>query len=172
MTHEARSIRLLMLDVDGVLTDGSLNIAGDGRETKRFNVRDGLGIKMWMGLGLEIAIVSGRNSDATTARMAELGITRVEQDAPDKLASLNRLCGELGIEKGQIACVGDDLPDLPPMREAGCAIAVGDADERVRAQADYVTKAPGGHGAVREAIEYLLREMGRLDEAIAHYDSP
>lgn len=172
MTHGPRSIRLLMLDVDGVLTDGSLFIGCDGRETKRFNVRDGLGIQMWMRLGLEIAIVSGRNSDATTARMAELGITRVEQGARDKLASLKRLCDELGIDRDQVACMGDDLPDLPPMRKAGCAIAVGDGDERVRACADYVTKSPGGHGAVREAIEYLLKEMDRLDEAIAHYDSP
>ena len=127
---------------------------------------------MWMRLGLEIAVVSGRKSEATTARMAELGITRVEQGAPDKLASLKRLCDELGIDRDQVACMGDDLPDLPPMREAGCAIAVGDGDERVLACADYVTKSPGGHGAVREAIEYLLKEMDRLDEAIAHYDSP
>lgn len=172
MTVSTRSIRLLILDVDGVLTDGSLFISDDGRETKRFNVRDGLGIKMWMGLGLEIAVVSGRKSDATTARMAELGITRVEQGAPDKLASLRRLCDELGIDKVQIACMGDDLPDLPPMREAGCAIAVADGDRRVRECANYVTRASGGQGAVREAIEYLLQEMGRLDEAIAHYDSP
>ncbi len=172
MTRDARPIRLLMLDVDGVLTDGSLFISGDGRETKRFNVRDGLGIKMWMGLGLEIAVVSGRDSDATAARMAELGITRVEQGAPDKLASLMRLCDEFGIDKDQIACMGDDLPDLPPMREAGCAIAVADGEGRVRECADYVTTARGGQGAVREAIEYLLQKMGRLDEAMAHYDSP
>jgi 3-deoxy-D-manno-octulosonate 8-phosphate phosphatase (KDO 8-P phosphatase) len=167
---DAKQIRLLMLDVDGVLTDGSLLIDGEGRETKRFNVRDGLGIKLWMKMGLDIAIVSGRQSDATSARAAELGITRVEQGAPDKLASLERLCRELGIEKDQVACMGDDLPDLPPMRAAGWAIAVGDGDPRVRACAQYVTEAPGGRGAVREAIEHLLEKMDLLDGAIAHYD--
>ncbi len=168
--NDAKQIRLLMLDVDGVLTDGSLFIAGDGRETKRFNVRDGLGIKLWLNMGLDIAIVSGRKSDATSRRAAELGITRVEQGAPDKLASLERLCCELGIERDQVACMGDDLPDLPPMRAAGWAIAVGDGDARVRASADHVTRLPGGRGAVREAIEHLLEKMGLLDEAIAHYD--
>lgn len=169
---KANQIKLLMLDVDGVLTDGSLLIGSDGHESKRFNVRDGFGIKLWMSQGLEIAIVSGRRSESTTARMAELGITRVEQGAPDKLASLERLCTELAIDKSHVACMGDDLPDLPPMRAAGIAIAVGDGDERVKSCADYVTNAPGGRGAVREAIEYLLKERGLLDGAIAHYNSP
>ena len=172
MSHPRAQIRLLMLDVDGVLTDGSIVLDEKGREIKRFHARDGLGIKLWMGLGYEIAIVSGRTSDAVEARMAELGVTTVMQGVSDKRAALKRLCERLGIEPASAACVGDDLPDLPAMRRAGYAIAVADADPRVRACADYVTKAPGGRAAVREAIEHLLERMGRLDEVLRQYDVP
>ena len=104
--------------------------------------------------------------------MAELGVTTVIQGVSDKLAELERLCERFGIEPASAACVGDDLPDLPAMRRAGYSIAVADADPRVRACADYVTKARGGRGAVREAIEHLLERMGRLDEALRQYGVP
>lgn len=172
MSEPRPRITLLMLDVDGVLTDGSIVLDMNGNELKRFHARDGLGIKLWTGLGYEIAIVSGRTSAAVEARMAELGVTTVMQGVSDKLAELERLCERFGIEPASVACVGDDLPDLPAMRRAGYAIAVADADPRVRACADYTTSAPGGRGAVREAIEHLLERMGRLDEALRQYDVP
>ena len=162
-------IELLVLDVDGVLTDGRVVLDADGREIKRFSVRDGAGLKYWQRAGGQVAILSGRSSPAVVARAVELGITNVVQNAKQKLPAYEALLERLGMTDARTAVMGDDLPDLPLLRRAGYALAPADAVEDVRAAADYVTAAAGGEGAVREAIEMLLKQAGRWDDIMARY---
>jgi 3-deoxy-D-manno-octulosonate 8-phosphate phosphatase (KDO 8-P phosphatase) len=150
-------IKLLVLDVDGVLTDGRLYFSGKGEALKAFNVRDGHGIKLLMGSGVEVAAVSGRRSSAVTARMRELGVRRVVQGCTDKVAALRRLAGRLDIHPLSCACIVDDTPDLPLMSAVGFAAAVADAHPLVVSAAHWISKAAGGHGAVRELCDALLR---------------
>jgi 3-deoxy-D-manno-octulosonate 8-phosphate phosphatase (KDO 8-P phosphatase) len=163
-------IRLLVMDVDGVLTDGSIVYDDEGRELKRFNVRDGLGINVWMRLGREAAVLSARRSEAVALRMAELGVTMVVQGSGDKGASIERLCAEAGVGLEETAFIGDDLPDLGAMRRVGYAIAPADAEARVREAASFVTRAGGGRGCVREAVMHLLEREGLLGQALSQYD--
>lgn len=165
----AAAIELLLLDVDGVLTDGSVIYADDGSELKRFHVRDGSGLKLWHAAGKRSAIVSGRKSVAVERRAAELGISPVLQGADDKLAALNDLLTATGLRPEQVCAIGDDLPDVPVLRRCGLAVAVADACLELRAIANHITAAPGGRGAVREAIEWLLKAGGRWDELVARY---
>lgn len=153
----AARIRLLILDVDGVLTDGVLVYGASGEETKRFHVRDGLAIQAARRAGLEIAVVSGRASAAVTRRMSELGVVEVHQGVADKEMLLRALAARLGVTPAETAVMGDDLVDLPLMRVAGLAMAPVDAVPEVRQAAAWVSRSAGGHGAVREAIEFLLR---------------
>jgi 3-deoxy-D-manno-octulosonate 8-phosphate phosphatase (KDO 8-P phosphatase) len=155
--ERASQIRLLILDVDGVLTDGVLLYGASGEETKRFHVRDGLAIQAARRAGLEIAVVSGRASAAVTRRMSELGVVEVHQGVADKESLLRGLLARLGVKAAETAVMGDDLLDLPLMRIAGLAMAPSDAVPEVRRGADWVARAAGGHGAVREAVELLLR---------------
>lgn len=159
MTAPARAarIRLLVLDVDGVLTDGSLEYGAAGEETKRFFVQDGLALVAARRAGLSIAVISGRASAAVTRRLSELGISEVHQGVDDKLAALESLMGRLELEPGEVAVVGDDLPDLPLMRRAGLALAPANAVAEVRRAAHWVARRPGGGGAVRDAVEMLLK---------------
>lgn len=154
--EKARRIRLLVLDVDGVLTDGRLYFAADGEELKVFDVRDGYGLVALQRAGVAVAIISGRESDAVRRRAEELGITRVSQGVEDKAAQIDALLEELGIEPRETACIGDDVPDLPMLRRAGLAIAVADAHPTVQAETHWTTSQPGGRGAVREACDLLL----------------
>jgi 3-deoxy-D-manno-octulosonate 8-phosphate phosphatase (KDO 8-P phosphatase) len=168
MTDHARDasrISVLALDVDGVLTDGSIIVDAAGAEAKRFNVRDGLGVRIWQKLGLRVAILSARRSAAVDHRAAELGIDAIIQGQGDKSAGLDRLLAMLGVREPEVAYVGDDWLDVPVLRRVGYPIAVADADAFTRAHAAYVTRAPGGRGAVRETVEHLLERQGRLDEA-------
>lgn len=153
----ASRIRLLILDVDGVLTDGVLVYGPSGEETKRFHVRDGLAMKAARQAGIEVAILSGRASAAVTRRMSELGIVEVHQGIADKASELRALLGRLGVKADQTAIMGDDLPDLTVMKMAGLALAPSDAAPEIKRAAAWVSRAPGGHGAVREAVEMLLR---------------
>jgi 3-deoxy-D-manno-octulosonate 8-phosphate phosphatase (KDO 8-P phosphatase) len=153
----ASRIRLLVLDVDGVLTDGVLVYGPSGEEIKRFHVRDGLAVQAARRAGIEVAVVSGRASAAVTRRMSELGIVEVHQGIADKAAELRALLGRLGITPEETAVMGDDLPDLPVMKIAGLALAPSDAAPEAKRAAAWVSRAPGGHGAVREAVEMLLR---------------
>jgi len=162
-------IELLVLDVDGVLTDGKVVLDADGRELKRFSVLDGAGIKYWQRAGGRVAIISGRGSPAVVARATELGVTDVVQNAKRKLPAYEAVRDRLGLSDDRIAVMGDDLPDLPLLRRAGFAIAPANAVEDVRAAADYVTAARGGEGAVREAVEMLLKRAGRWDPIMARY---
>ena len=152
----ARNTQLLVLDVDGVLTDGSLLYDGAGREIKAFNVRDGYGIKELMRAGVEVAIISGRASAAVKERASELGITRLYLGREDKRTALEELCADTGISKNHIACIGDDSPDVPIMEMVGLAVAVNDAHHSASAAAHWSTNLPGGRGAVRELCDLLL----------------
>jgi 3-deoxy-D-manno-octulosonate 8-phosphate phosphatase (KDO 8-P phosphatase) len=156
-----RRVQLLVLDVDGVLTDGRLFYGARGESLKTFHVRDGHGIKQVAAAGITVAIISGRKSAAVARRARELGIRHVTQGASDKLAALTRLARARSVSFEQCACVGDDTPDAPILQAAGIAIAVSDAHADALAVADLVTTRPGGHGAVREVCDWLL-EARRL----------
>jgi 3-deoxy-D-manno-octulosonate 8-phosphate phosphatase (KDO 8-P phosphatase) len=149
-------IRLLVLDVDGVLTDGRLYFGPRGETLKVFHVRDGHGIVQLRRAGLEVAVISGRRSPMVTARCRELGIRHVHQGSADKLAVFTRLCARLRLTPAACACVGDDLPDLPLMQAVALSFAVADAHPAVRRAAAHVTRLPGGAGAVREVCDRLL----------------
>ena len=151
------TIELLALDIDGVLTDGSLYFSGRGETFKVFHARDGHGIKLLMGSGVEVAAISGRRSAAVTARMRELNVRHVVQGCSDKVAALRKLTQRLGIEPLKCACMVDDTVDLPLMSAVGFAAAVADAHPLVLAAAHWVSAAPGGRGAVREFIDSILR---------------
>lgn len=152
-----RNIKLLILDVDGVLTDGRLCFSGRGEALKVFHVRDGHGLKLLRGSGVEVAAFSGRRSAAVTARMRELKIRHVVQGCDDKVAALFELAQRLGIEPLACACMVDDTPDLPLMSAVGFAAAVADAHPLVLSAAHWVSTVPGGHGAVRELTDAILR---------------
>lgn len=164
------AIELLALDVDGVLTDGSIYLDADGREIKRFSAADGVALRAWQRLGLRSAIITGRTSDAVLHRAADLGITTVIQGAKDKSASLDDLLRRTGVPADRIAYIGDDWPDLPVLRRVGYPIAVANAAPHVKALARHITSRRGGDGAVREAIEHLLESLRLLDKAVALHD--
>lgn len=163
----AARVRLLCLDVDGVMTSGGISIDDHGVETKRFHVRDGTGIRMWRALGNEVVIITGRSGMSVRHRADELGLRHVVQGASDKAASLAALLQTLEIEPDETAVLADDLPDLPMLAMAGYPMAVADAVRDVREAADFVTVRPGGLGAVREAIEHLIKSRGQWDDALA-----
>ena len=156
-----KPIRLLVLDVDGVLTDGRLYFGPRGEALKVFHVRDGFGIVQLRRAGVAVAVISGRRSPMVTLRCRELGIRHVHQGVTDKLAAFARLCARLNISPAACACVGDDLPDLPLMRAVARSFAVADAHPRVRRAATQVTRLPGGGGAVREICDLLLAAARR-----------
>ena len=152
----AAAVRLLTLDVDGVLTDGRLYFSAQGEELKAFHVRDGAGIVQLLEAGIQVAVISGRRSQAVERRMAELGVAWVKQGIKDKLLALQEILDRLRLQPQCVACVGDDSPDLPLMHAAQLACAVADAHASVRQSAHYVTQLPGGRGAVREVCDLLL----------------
>ena len=164
---QAAAIRLLVLDVDGVLTDGRLHFGPRGEALKLFHVRDGLGIQQVAKAGIEVAVVSGRKSTMVDVRCRELGVKHVYQGAKDKLAVLDKLCARLKIEPSSCACVGDDLPDIPLMQKVALAFAVADAHPEARHAAHLVTKLPGGYGAVREVCDYLVAHPGMAHSGLA-----
>jgi 3-deoxy-D-manno-octulosonate 8-phosphate phosphatase (KDO 8-P phosphatase) len=149
-------IRLLVLDVDGVLTDGRLHYGQDGEVLKVFHVRDGHGLKQLAQAGVTVALISGRSSPMVAARARELGIEQVQQGITDKVAAFERLSSRLQIPAAATACVGDDVPDVPLMRSVALAFAVRDAHIEARRAAHIVTELPGGAGAVREVCDHLL----------------
>jgi len=162
-------IKLLALDVDGVLTDGALIINADGSESKFFNSLDGHGIRMWQRAGLKVALISGRASVPTERRAEQLQIEYVFQNCHYKLPVVEQLTGQLGLLPENIAFVGDDLTDMPVIRYVGFGVAVANAVDEVKQCADYVTNRPGGSGAVREVIEYILKNSGRWQELMKRY---
>jgi len=163
------NIKMLVLDVDGVLTDGTLVLNADGTETKFFNSLDGHGIKMWKRSGHDVAILSGRLSAPTTHRAKQLEIEHVFQDCHDKLPLLKEFLKKSNLEPQEVAYIGDDIVDLPSMRYVGFSIAVANAVDEVKEYADYVTTKIGGEGAVREAIEYILKNSGQWQALMERY---
>jgi 3-deoxy-D-manno-octulosonate 8-phosphate phosphatase (KDO 8-P phosphatase) len=153
----ASRIRLLVLDVDGVLTDGGLFYGASGEETKRFHVHDGLALVAARKAGLQIAVLSSRASAAVTRRMTELGVSEVHQGVGDKAGALAALCERLGVPASAVAMMGDDLPDLAAMGRVGLALAPANAVGEVKRAAHWVARRRGGDGAVREAVEMLLK---------------
>jgi 3-deoxy-D-manno-octulosonate 8-phosphate phosphatase (KDO 8-P phosphatase) len=160
-------VELLVLDVDGVLTDGGIVYTAGGPdgqalgEVKQFHVRDGSGLKLWHLAGRRSALLTGRTSPLVDLRAGELGVTFVRQGSADKLAGYQELLRQAGVEAGATCYVGDDVPDVPVLGRCGLAVAVADACAEARAAAHYITRTPGGRGAVREVIELILRCQGR-----------
>lgn len=157
----ARGLRMLALDVDGVLTDGRITYSASGEELKSFNIKDGLGIKLLQRSGMEVAIITGRRSPMVERRAAELGIETIVQGREDKLLALRELCEARGLTLAECAYMGDDLPDLAAIRAAGVGLSVADGAAAARAAADWVSSRAGGSGAVREACEALLDARGQ-----------
>ena len=157
----AARLRCLFLDIDGVLTDGKLYLGPDGAEFKTNYVRDGLGIKLLLKAGLQVAVISGRASEAMQRRLAGLGVTEVVLDHDDKLPVYERICARLGLKDEHCAVIGDDLPDLPVMRRAALALTVADAHPVALKAAHWVSRYPGGQGAVREAADLILAAQGK-----------
>jgi len=167
--EKAARIRLLALDVDGVLSDGRLFFAEDGQELKTFDTQDGHGIKMLQSAGIEVAIITGRTTQLVQRRAANLKIKHLLQGREDKLVALKELIAELGYELEEVAYVGDDWPDLPAILASGLGVAVANAHSELRVRADHVTTLTGGRGAVREVCDLLLHAQNRYDAALAPY---
>jgi 3-deoxy-D-manno-octulosonate 8-phosphate phosphatase (KDO 8-P phosphatase) len=165
----ARRVRLVLLDSDGVLTDGRIIVTSDGSEARCFDVRDGHGIRMGQRAGLSFGVISGRESLALTARAGELGIDEIHQTVHDKLRLVREILARRGLEPREVCFVGDDLIDVPAMRYCGLAIAPADAIEEVRAVAHHVTERKGGRGAVREVVDMLLRASGSWNKVTERY---
>jgi 3-deoxy-D-manno-octulosonate 8-phosphate phosphatase (KDO 8-P phosphatase) len=168
-TARAKKIKLVIFDVDGVMTDGSLFLGDDGQEYKAFNSLDGHGMKMLRRTGVEMAIITGRSSRVVPLRAQNLGIHHLYQGVEDKLEAFHRLLDKLGLEPSQTAYMGDDVVDLPVMRRCGLAVCVPGAPEIVRRHSHLVTALPGGRGAVRELCEFLMRAQGTFDSQMAIY---
>jgi len=171
LRQRAEKIRLLILDVDGVLTDGKLYFDHDGNELKAFNTRDGMGMKALQKAGIEVAVITGRKSGAVTHRMTQLGIKHVYQGREDKLDAFLNLLDITGLDAQQTCFAGDDWIDLPVLLRAGLAISVADAEDKVKQQAHWITQRNGGDGAVREICNLILTAQEKdqiiLDEILA-----
>lgn len=167
--EKARSVKLLILDVDGVMTDGAITYDDEGRETKSFNSKDGHGIKLFMGAGLQVALITARSSKIVSNRAAELGITLVYQGAVDKLSVFLKILKDLSLGAAETAYMGDDIIDLPVLKRAGLSVAPSDASADVIERVDYITERPGGRGAVREAVEVILKAQSKWEGAIKDY---
>lgn len=169
MTADLAKIKLLLLDVDGVMTDGRIIYDNDGGETKAFDVKDGHGLKLVQRAGIQVGIITGRQSAIVDRRAAELGIGLVYQGVKDKSVPFKEILEKFALKADEIAYVGDDIVDLPVMRQVGFSATVADAVDDVKTFADMVTKRPGGRGAVREICDFLLRESGRWAAVTNHY---
>jgi 3-deoxy-D-manno-octulosonate 8-phosphate phosphatase (KDO 8-P phosphatase) len=160
------TVKLLILDVDGVLTDGRIVMGPSGESTKAFHVQDGCAIKLWQASGGEVAIISGRSGEATRLRAKELGIKRVHMNAELKASVFETVLADSGADETEVAYIGDDLPDLELMSRCGFPVAVSNAAPAVKRVAMYVTRRPGGGGAVGEVVELLLRKQQRWSRAL------
>jgi 3-deoxy-D-manno-octulosonate 8-phosphate phosphatase (KDO 8-P phosphatase) len=169
LDQRCQPIRLILSDVDGVLTDGVLVLDNQGIETKRFHVRDGMGIRLWRKAGYRFGLITHRSSNIVKLRVAELGVEIVRQGIDNKLAAMGEILRELRLTPNQVCYIGDDLPHLPVVRSAGLGVAVADACAELRQIAHYVTTLPGGAGAVRETIELILKEQSRWESLIQAY---
>lgn len=166
---KARTIQLLICDVDGVLSNGQVIIGNRGEELKTFNIKDGLGLKSLMKHGIQVAIITGRRSEIVEKRCQELSIKHCYQGQQDKVAAYDELCQQLSLEPSQVCHIGDDLPDLPLMRRSGLGVTVADGHWFVRQHADYTTHNQGGFGAVREISDLILDSKNLLEKIHQEY---
>lgn len=173
LERKLKPIRLLAMDVDGVLTDGAITLgfgeSGERIELKSFHVKDGLGLGLARAAGLEIAWITGRVSPVVERRAAELGVRHVRQWARNKRRVLMELCASLGLQAEHALYIGDDLNDVPAFEAAGVTVTVADASDCIKSRVDWVTRLPGGHGAVREVVERVLQAQGSWDRAVAGF---
>jgi 3-deoxy-D-manno-octulosonate 8-phosphate phosphatase (KDO 8-P phosphatase) len=169
ISGKAAKVRLVIFDVDGVLTTGNLIYRPNGSESKTFHAHDGVGLRMLLKTGIEVGVITGRTSDVVAKRMQDLGIEHVYQGCMDKVIPYEELKQKLQLNDEQIAYVGDDLPDLPLLRRAGLGITVVNAPPVMHEHAMMVTKTAGGHGAAREVCEMIMRAQGSYDAAIQSY---
>jgi 3-deoxy-D-manno-octulosonate 8-phosphate phosphatase (KDO 8-P phosphatase) len=167
--ERARPVKLLLLDVDGVLTDGSIIYTPDGHESKSFSTRDGLGLRLAQKAGIQVGLITARSSEVVQRRAENLGISLVYQGAGRKLEVFRRILAEQGLAQAETAYVGDDWLDLPILTRVGLAVAVADAAPEVREVAHYVTELPGGRGAVREVCDLIIEAQGRREALLAEY---
>ena len=166
---KAEKIKLVICDVDGVLSNGKVYFGNEQEELKSFNIKDGLGIKQLLSNGIEVAIITGRESNIVARRAAELGINKVYQGKKDKIASYENILIELNLEPNQVAHVGDDLPDLPLMKRSGLGVCVADSHFFVKQHADWTTQSIGGKGAVRNVSDLILQAQGKLEKILNSY---
>jgi YrbI family 3-deoxy-D-manno-octulosonate 8-phosphate phosphatase len=169
LEERCQAIELILSDVDGVLTDGTILLDNQGIEAKRFHIRDGLGIRLWQRAGCRFGLISQRSSHSLKIRAAELAIELIRQGISDKLTTAKQIMTELGLKRHQVCYLGDDLPDLPVVRAVGLGVAVADGCAELRQAAHYVTTAAGGAGAVRETIELILKAQRHWDDVIQTY---
>ena len=169
ITARARRIKLLLMDCDGVLTDGRLWLTSDGDEQKAFHARDGQGISLLHRAGLQTGIITGRTSSAVDRRAQDLKMSYVRQYAKDKIKALEEILAEAGVTTDECAYIGDDVGDIPVMRRVGLAVAVSDAVEDTKQAAQYITALKGGQGAVREVCDLVLKAQGRWDELMERF---
>jgi 3-deoxy-D-manno-octulosonate 8-phosphate phosphatase (KDO 8-P phosphatase) len=162
-SDSARQVRLLIVDIDGVLTDGGLQFDNRGEEYKTFNSLDGHGIRMMLENGIEVAVITGRKSEIVEHRMRDLGVRQIYQGYRDKLPAFEKLLRDSGLAPDQVAYIGDDLPDLAIMQRVGFAVAVQNAHSFVKQNCDWITDTPGGKGAVREATDFILKSQSLLE---------
>ena len=169
ISDKLREIQLILLDVDGVLTDGKLGMTAAGEEIKFFSIYDGLAIRVAQNAGWKVGFLSGRSSQEVESRARELGVEIVVQGSRDKIKDLETILSENDLEISQVAYIGDDLPDLPVLTRVGFSAAPANAAEAVRERVDYVTERKGGEGAVREVVDLLLKATGKWDDVLSQF---
>jgi YrbI family 3-deoxy-D-manno-octulosonate 8-phosphate phosphatase len=169
LAEACRRIELILSDVDGVMTDGRIRLADDGRQLMVFHIRDGMGIRLWREAGGRFGILTARNLEAVRRRAADLSLDVVRQGIDDKLPAVDEIAAELNVTREQICYVGDDLLDWKCIEAVGLGIAVADAVEEVRRAARYTTSVRGGDGAIREVVEVILKNTGRWDDVLRRY---
>jgi 3-deoxy-D-manno-octulosonate 8-phosphate phosphatase (KDO 8-P phosphatase) len=167
--NRAKTIKLVIFDVDGVMTDGGLTIGDDGQEYKTFNTQDGLGMKLLKASGVEMAIITGRTSNVVKQRSESTGVAHFYQGVDDKLVAFHDLIAKLNMKPEQVAFMGDDVVDMPPMLRCGFAVSVPAAPESVKSRAHYVTVREGGRGAVRELCELIMQAQGTFEAQMASF---
>jgi 3-deoxy-D-manno-octulosonate 8-phosphate phosphatase (KDO 8-P phosphatase) len=171
LSAKAARIKLLLLDVDGVLTDGAVVIFGDGSESKRFHIRDGIALVWTQRAGITVGLLSARQSPTTAQRAAQLGITLIHQGVASKINTYDQIVGDMVLSDEEVAYMGDDIVDLAVLARAGLSAAPSDAVPEVRSRVDFVSARQGGDGAVRELVEMILRAQGHWDPLVAAYES-
>jgi 3-deoxy-D-manno-octulosonate 8-phosphate phosphatase (KDO 8-P phosphatase) len=169
LSEKATRVKLILLDVDGVLTDGGVVIYGNGSESKRFFIRDGIALVWAQRAGLKVGLLSARHSDTTTQRAAQLGITLIHQGVTNKGDAYEQLVGDMTLTNEQVAYMGDDIVDLAVLKRVGLSAAPGDAVPEVRSSVDFVSASGGGEGAVRELVEMILRAQGHWESIVSGY---